>query len=84
MLVKLLGKNLNDITPLLDKYDLTVTESGSFDAVITHGGDGAMLGAERVYPGIPKFPIRDAATAPTALNISLKTDSKHLPQVNWL
>ena len=65
MLVKLLGKNLNDITPLLDKYNLTISESGSFDAVITHGGDGAMLGAERVYPGIPKFPIRDAATAPT-------------------
>lgn len=65
MLVKLLGKNLNDITPLLEKYDLNITDGNSFDAVITHGGDGALLGAERVYPGIPKFPIRDAATAPT-------------------
>ena len=65
MLVKLLGKNLGDIIPLLGKYNLTVSDNDTFDAVITHGGDGALLGAERVYPGVPKFPIRDAATAPT-------------------
>lgn len=73
MLIKLLGKNLCDITPLLAKYDLSIAESSDFDAVITHGGDGALLGAERDYPGIPKFPIRDAATAPTCPEHSLES-----------
>ena len=73
MLIKLLGKNLNDIIPLLEKYDLTISDDGKCDAVITHGGDGALLGAERDYPGIPKFPIRDAATAPTCPDHLLDT-----------
>lgn len=64
VLVKLLGKNLGDIAPLLEKYGL-FSVNGNFEAVITHGGDGALLGAERDYPGVLKFPIRDAATAPT-------------------
>ena len=62
MKVKLLGKNLDDIRPLLKKFDLEECDS-DFELVITHGGDGALLGAERDYPGIPKFPLRDAATA---------------------
>ena len=64
MKIKLLGKNLNDIAPLLRKYSLFECDD-DFEAVITHGGDGSLLGAERDYPGVPKFPIRDAATAPT-------------------
>ena len=31
--------------------------------VVIHGGDGTLLGAERQYPGVPKFPIRDERTA---------------------
>ena len=62
MKIKLLGKNLDDIRPLLKKFDLEESDS-DFELVITHGGDGALLGAERDYPGIPKFPLRDAATA---------------------
>ena len=73
MQIKLLGKNLNDIIPLLAKYNLTLSDNEEFDAVITHGGDGSLLGAERDYPGIPKFPIRDAATAPTCLEHALQS-----------
>ena len=62
MKIKLLGKNLDDIRPLLKEFDLEECDS-DFKLVITHGGDGALLGAERDYPGIPKFPLRDAATA---------------------
>ena len=62
MKIKLLGKNLNDIRPLLEKHHLEECSS-HFDLIITHGGDGALLGAERDYPGFPKFPLRDAATA---------------------
>ena len=64
MKIKLLGKNLQDIRPLLPRFGLEEAESG-FEVIITHGGDGALLGAERDFPGVPKLPLRDAATAPT-------------------
>lgn len=71
MKIKLLGKNLHDIAPLLRKYSLFECDE-DFEAVITHGGDGSLLGAERDYPGVPKFPIRDAATAPTCSEHALE------------
>lgn len=63
MKIKLVGKNLNDIIPLLkaDGFELT---DGIPELVIAHGGDGALLDAERLYPGIPKLPLRDRKTAP--------------------
>ncbi len=63
MNIKLVGKNLEDIRPLLAEYDLHESET-DFEVIVTHGGDGALLGAERDYPGVPKLPIRDARTAP--------------------
>ncbi len=64
MRIRLVGKNLDDIRPLLPRFGME--ESGrDFEMVITHGGDGALLGAERDYPGVLKLPIRDAGTAPT-------------------
>jgi len=64
MKIKLLGKNLDDIRPLLKKYGFEESDN-EIEMIVTHGGDGALLGAEREFPGIPKFPLRDAATAPT-------------------
>ena len=69
MKVKLIGKNLEDIIPLLDKKVFDLSE-GTPELVIAHGGDGALLDAERLYPGIPKLPIRDAETAPLCENHS--------------
>lgn len=34
------------------------------DVIITYGGDGALLDAERDFPCILKFPVRDIETAP--------------------
>ena len=56
------GRYLEDINPLLEKAGFSFSEKAP-DLIITHGGDGALLGAERKYPGIPKFPIRDNRTA---------------------
>ena len=64
MKIKLTGKNLDDIRPLLPRFGLTEDDK-DFEMIICHGGDGALLGAEREFPGILKFPVRDAATAPT-------------------
>ena len=72
MKIKLLGKNLDDIRRELKNFPIEEVETG-FDFIITHGGDGALLGAEREYPGIPKFALRDAATAPTCSRHSLHT-----------
>lgn len=33
------------------------------EVVISNGGDGALLGAERDYPGIPKLGLRDSKTS---------------------
>ena len=64
MNIKLLGKNLDDIRPILGNYGLDEVDSG-MELIIAYGGDGALLGAERDFPGVPKLAIRDAATAPT-------------------
>ena len=63
MKIKLLGKNLDDIRPLLRELGFEEADRG-FELIVTHGGDGALLGAERDFPGVPKLPLRDAATAP--------------------
>lgn len=63
MNIKLVGKNLEDIRPLLGEYGF-VEADRDIELVICHGGDGALLGAEREFPGVLKFPIRDNATAP--------------------
>jgi len=62
MKIRLLGKNLDDIRPLLRELGFEETD-GECELIITHGGDGALLGAEREFPGVPKLPLRDAATA---------------------
>ena len=62
MKIKLLGKNLDTIRPILTDLGFEECEK-DFELVITYGGDGALLGAERSYPQLPKFPLRDADTA---------------------
>ncbi|MBQ4480708.1 MAG: hypothetical protein II943_08725 [Victivallales bacterium] len=65
--VKLVGRNLEDLRPLLKPYSVQLIEDGDNttpDLVISHGGDGSLLGAEREYPGIPKFPLRDRRNNP--------------------
>ncbi|MCF7853952.1 MAG: hypothetical protein K9N51_04070 [Candidatus Pacebacteria bacterium] len=57
------GRNLEDLYPLLRDLPIEV-DNNVPDVVISYGGDGALLGAERTYPGIPKCPIRDSRTTP--------------------
>ena len=64
MKVKLIGKNLDDIIPLLEERSFELTTDDVPELVVAHGGDGALLDAERLFPGIPKLPLRDRQTAP--------------------
>lgn len=66
MKIKLQGKNLDDIRPLMASRGILETaDAASADAVIAYGGDGSLLGAIRDFPQLPVVAIRDAATAPT-------------------
>ncbi len=63
MRIALTGRNLVDLTNLLTQYPAEIVTDNP-DIVISYGGDGSLLGAERLYPGIPKCPIRDSRSAP--------------------
>ena len=60
MKVLLLGRNADDLIPILDRHGIErVTSDDAPELIIAHGGDGALIGAEREHPGIPKIGIRD-------------------------
>ncbi|HPO91800.1 MAG TPA: hypothetical protein P5105_01145 [Victivallales bacterium] len=61
--IVLRGRNLEDILPFLSTDAIELVDENP-DIVVTHGGDGVLLGSEREFPGIPKFPVRDIRTAP--------------------
>ncbi len=48
--------------PLDPKIEKIVKKyQAKLDLIISYGGDGTLLGAERDYPGIPKLPIRSSS-----------------------
>ena len=65
------GKYFKEIVPILKKYKIDIVQNNP-DIIIAYGGDGTLLEAERLYPNIPKFPIRDIKTAPMCTEHSLE------------
>lgn len=59
MKVLLTGKNSKNIEALVKGLDLEIVTVDP-EIVISYGGDGSLLYSERMYPGIPKLPIRDS------------------------
>ncbi|MBI2593570.1 hypothetical protein HYW44_02925 [Candidatus Daviesbacteria bacterium] len=57
--VSLFGKNSDSIRHLLPMFVLQLVDDKP-DVIISYGGDGTLLSAERKFPGIPKLPIRDS------------------------
>lgn len=53
------GQYAKEIEDQIKKSGLEIVDKNP-DVVITHGGDGTILGAERDYPGIPKLPLRNS------------------------
>lgn len=62
MKIRLTGKNIEDIRPLLQQYGLEETDDTP-ELIICYGGDGSLLGGERSFPGVPKLPLRDTRSA---------------------
>ncbi len=58
MKLLLYGKNTKNIKPLAISLGFQIVNSTP-DVIISYGGDGTLLASEKLYPGIPKLPIRD-------------------------
>lgn len=59
MKIQLYGKNSQDIASLVKTTGFEIVDDNA-DVIITYGGDGTLLAAERQFPQIPKLPIRDS------------------------
>lgn len=59
MKILLHGKNSKNIEGLVKSLGFEVVSINP-DVVISYGGDGTLLASERLYPGIPKLPLRDS------------------------
>jgi NAD+ kinase len=52
------GEYRHKLDQLLQEVGIDLVKDNP-EFIITYGGDGTLLGAERSYPGVPKLPIRD-------------------------
>lgn len=59
MKILLLGKNAQNIEASIKKLGFEIVTENP-DVILSYGGDGTLLSAERQYPGIPKLPIRNS------------------------
>ena len=64
MKISVFGKKCPQLKEMLQKENITIYPPEEADMIIVYGGDGSLLGAERLYPGVLKYPIRDSETAP--------------------
>lgn len=62
-----------NIVTLLEQHDIEIIQKGTPDVVVSYGGDGSLLVAEREFKGIPKFPIRDTQVSPLCKKHSHET-----------
>lgn len=60
MKVTIFGKNADVVKPLVEKAGFEVVEKEA-DFVISYGGDGSLMMAEHMYPGVPKILLKDSA-----------------------
>lgn len=60
MKIQLFGKNSQNLESLTKDLQFKIVDSNP-DVIISYGGDGTLLSAERQYPGIPKLSMRNSA-----------------------
>jgi len=77
--VRIFGKNSRNIEPIVSSLGLEVVEENP-DVVISYGGDGTLLGAERNWPGVPKVALRDSQRCRTCSHDSNETILRHLAE----
>jgi NAD+ kinase len=77
MKVALVGRDLEEVEPLLGEFGIAINQE-SPDVIISNGGDGALLGAERRFPGIPKLGLRNSKTSDRHRDTDTRTVLQHL------
>lgn len=60
MKVTLFGKEAEKIRPLVEQQGELRLVDKEPDVVVCYGGDGTLLAAERLWPGLPKVPLRNS------------------------
>ncbi|NQU44220.1 hypothetical protein HQ520_13100 [bacterium] len=75
--VQVYGRNSSDLLPRLKELRLEIDETDP-DVVISYGGDGTLLAAERRWPGVPKVALRDSLRCRTCSHISNEALLRHL------
>lgn len=83
--IAIIGKSsekIEQLKQLLPKYNLTYTEKFP-DIVISYGGDGMFLIAERMYPNIPKALLRDSQICNNCSNCSPEELLKKISQKEY-
>jgi NAD+ kinase len=77
--VLLYGHNKREILPLIQDLGMRPVEADP-DVVVSYGGDGTLLGAERDWPGLPKVALRDSKRCLTCSHESNGAILSHLAQ----
>ncbi|MDD5147621.1 MAG: hypothetical protein PHV63_03705 [Candidatus Daviesbacteria bacterium] len=73
----LIGKNAKNIIELVKSFGFEIVHSNP-DVIISYGGDGTLLYSERIYPGIPKLPVRASSVCKKCPEHDEKTLLKRL------
>ena len=77
--VKVFGRNADEIAPQLGEFGFERDEE-SPEVVISYGGDGTLLAAEREWPGVPKVTLRDSLHCRTCSHDSNEVILRHLAE----
>lgn len=67
MKVAIVGRDAKNIVALVKSFNLEIVDKNP-DMVISFGGDGTLLSAERQFPQVPKLPIRNSAVCNKCTN----------------
>ncbi|RJQ14629.1 hypothetical protein C4553_00980 [Candidatus Parcubacteria bacterium] len=78
MKAKIYGAQINKLKPHIIKAGFHLISSGKPDVIVSFGGDGTFLEAERKYPGVPKLMIRSSRTCQKCLSEPIDITLKNL------
>jgi NAD+ kinase len=79
MRVRIFGRNKEDLYPLCREMGI-VCDDENPEVVVSFGGDGTLLGAEREFPGVPKVALRDSRRCRICSHQSNEVILRHLAE----
>ncbi|MBN1865914.1 NAD(+)/NADH kinase [Candidatus Sumerlaeota bacterium] len=77
--VKIHGRRSHEIVPFVRGLGLEIVDENP-EVVVSYGGDGTLLAAEKLWPGVPKVALRDSERCRTCSNESNELILRHLAE----